>query len=231
MASSCLRLGFMEHVRLCPSTLVEIKENRNERPAPIKVYRDLTSGHTAVLQGVLNPYNKEQFRKCQKQVLAAGKLGPDTLDNTHELSLHLGNNIWLLITQSRLVWYFRTRRLCPKVLGTVGSRNAEKVSEVPRNLLHEKIPKLYSANMTIVDREQGIVNTIRDVFPDTNKLYCWNHIRADLERWLRKEGTCGEDVPFYLNDLYSLLHRDESTTFHLKCSELTGKSLPQCNKD
>ncbi|ELT97914.1 hypothetical protein CAPTEDRAFT_198434 [Capitella teleta] len=103
MASSCLRLGFMEHVRSCPSTLVEIKENRNERPAPIKVYRDLTSGHTAVLQGVLNPYNKEQFRKCQKQVLAAGKLGPDTLDNTHELSLHLGNNIWLLITQSRLV--------------------------------------------------------------------------------------------------------------------------------
>ena len=72
----------------------------------------------------------------------------------------------------------------------IHERKFQKHHEVFLDSVKEKIPRLSTKKLAIVtDRETGIINAIKKIFPNLRLLICWNHILRDTKEWLRKNGN------------------------------------------
>lgn len=75
----------------------------------------------------------------------------------------------------------------------------------------------------IVDRETGISNAIKKSLPNSQVLYCWNHLKSDVKHWLRKQGAKPEDLVVYINDINKILQCEKEVDYEELCNEWTSK--------
>ena len=88
----------------------------------------------------------------------------------------------------------------------IHERKFQKHHEVFLDSVKEKIPRLSTKKLAIVtDRETGIINAIKKIFPNLRLLICWNHILRDTKEWLRKNGETSENITVYNHHLKQLL--------------------------
>ena len=61
-----------------------------------------------------------------------------------------------------------------------------------------KSSPFFNSNRVVicVDREPGFTKAIKDICPNLNIFYCWNHLIKDVEVWLTGKGHKG-DVQAY----------------------------------
>lgn len=68
-----------------------------------------------------------------------------------------------------------------------------------------------------------MTNAFEKIFPDSKILHCWNHIKRDVQYWLRKHGASNDEIAIYLQDIIRLLHSDSQ-------KHLAELSLELCEK-
>ena len=91
----------------------------------------------------------------------------------------------------------------------IHERKFQKHHEVFLEAVKEKVPLLGTKNLAIVtDRETGIINAIKKVFPNLTLLICWNHILRDTKDFLRKIGEISKNIEAINQQLKKLLECD-----------------------
>ena len=91
----------------------------------------------------------------------------------------------------------------------IHERKFQKHHEVFLETIKEKIPRLGNSKLAIVtDRETGIINAIKKVFPNLTLLVCWNHILRDTKDFLRKCGETSTNIEAINQQLKDLLKCD-----------------------
>ena len=97
----------------------------------------------------------------------------------------------------------------------IHDRKFQKVHEALLENLKQKIPRLKSKNICIVtDREIGIVNAFKNIFPNLKVLICWNHILKDIKEFLRKKGATTSEQSVYEGQVKKLLQCENEEEFH-----------------
>ncbi|MCG8048891.1 MAG: Ulp1 family isopeptidase [Candidatus Thiodiazotropha taylori] len=118
---------------------------------------------------------------------------------------------------------FDSRPVIPLAI-MIHERKFQKCHEMLFNSVKQKIPRLSSKCLPIVtDREIGIINAIKNVFPNLSLLLCWNHIIRDTKEWLRKNGENMQNISVYMSHIRKLLESTSETEYN--------KLLHGCNDD
>lgn len=82
--------------------------------------------------------------------------------------------------------------------------------------LTRHIPSLQKSMVPIItDREHSITNAIKNVLPNSQILYCWNHFKQDVTRWLQRDReTLQNEVKIYLSHIEEILMSTTEEEFH-----------------
>ena len=76
------------------------------------------------------------------------------------------------------------------------------------------VPNLEKMKTPIItDREMAIYSAIQKVAPNLTILFCWNHLRRDLKRYLEKQKATSDDKLVYSCDFLALLQCDSLAAF------------------
>ena len=106
----------------------------------------------------------------------------------------------------------------------IHDRKFQKVHERFFEQLLEQIPNLGKASVKIVtDREVGITNALKKVFPNAHVLHCWNHILRDRKCWLRKHGASPDDILVYKQDILTILKSESEDDLNRMLDLMTGR--------
>ena len=107
----------------------------------------------------------------------------------------------------------------------IHERKFQKCHEMLFNSVKQRIPRLKNKNLPIVtDRETGIINAIKNCFPDLTLLICWNHILRDTKEWLRKNGENEQNTIEIVKQIKCLLESPSEEAYNtlLNCGSGVG---------
>ena len=96
----------------------------------------------------------------------------------------------------------------------IHERRKQKCHEAHFSFAKEKNPRLQKRPVPVVtDREQGIVNAFKSVFPNSHIFLCWNHILRDIEFWVKKKGASPKEIRFYKDKVKTLLQCESENEY------------------
>ena len=93
-----------------------------------------------------------------------------------------------------------------------------KIKEVHMNFFFRVSNRIHLmqdvTNIVIItDREEAITSSIKKVMPNVKLLYCWNHIRKDIKRWLYTKNYNQNDIFKYSRCVINLLNASDNDEF------------------
>ena len=115
---------------------------------------------------------------------------------------------------------FKDGKTIPAAFLVHDRKNQESHDDFFR-LLSKFVPNLNKGNPVIVtDRELSFTKAIQNNFPNMNILYCWNHLKKDVTRWLTDHGATQDDKTVYSTDVVRLLQTESLESFSALETEL-----------
>ena len=95
-----------------------------------------------------------------------------------------------------------TENLVIPIAHIIHERKFQKIHEIFFQYIEKKIPRLGTKNIAIVtDREQGLINTLQNVFPNLTNVLFWNHIIRDVKQWLRSNEEINGNISVYAKQI------------------------------
>ena len=129
----------------------------------------------------------------------------------YDTTFNLGDFYVSTLSFQHILFY--TPPLIPLAI-MIHERNFQKCHEMLFNSVKQRIPRLKDKNLAIVtDRETGIINAIKNVFPNLTLLICWNHILRDTKEWLRKNGKNEQNTLEIVKQIKCLLESPSEEAF------------------
>lgn len=81
--------------------------------------------------------------------------------------------------------------------------------------LTRHIPNLKNSKVPIItDREYGITNAITNILPNSQILFCWNHFKQDVIRWLQRHKASHNEIQVYVSHVEEILMSETVEEFH-----------------
>ena len=106
----------------------------------------------------------------------------------------------------------------------IHERKFQNCHEMLFNSVKQRIPRLKNKNLPIItDREMGIINAVKNVFPNFQLLICWNHILRDTKDWLRKNGENEQSTLDIVKQIKNLLESPSEEAYNILLNGGSGE--------